>query len=136
MIFYVLEKFRLASDRESSLGPLKNFDPSTRKVISAESWLDLFMMLVKLRLERPSDINQVSLWMITPSWFQGEPTKADLLGFAQKIHSGEFRVRDPKAFVTQFIMALGDVGNDGDPILVLDPTREHDKKALRELGIS
>lgn len=133
MIFYVLEKFQTTPGQESSLGPLKSFDPSTRKVISAESWLDLFMMLVKLRLERPSDINRVSLWMITPSWFQGEPTKTDLLGFAQKIHSGEFRVRDSKTFVTQFIMSLGD---DDDPMLVLDPSREHDKKALRELGVS
>ena len=124
MIFYVLEKFQLASDQESGLGPLKSFDPSTRKVISAESWLDLFIMLVKLRLERPSDF--------TPIWFQGEPTKADLLSFAQKIHSGEFRVKDPKTFVTEFIMALGD---GKDPILVLDPSRAGDKKALRELGI-
>lgn len=142
MIFYVLRKFRSdpKSDWESNLGPLKSFDPSTRKVVSAGSWSELLVLLVKLRVDTPkSDGSQWSpnsaltfCRMLTPR-SEGLPTKSDLLQTAEKIHSGEYRTGNIGAFVGQIIMALGD--DDEDPMLVLDPSRESDKKALRELGI-
>lgn len=134
MIFHVLKKFSSKKEGlESNLGPLKFFDPSTRKVLSADTWSTLLVLLVKLRIEDPRwspSRDSVFCRMLTPLGFRTSPTKSTILTVAERIHTGEIRVGDIGAFVGQIIMALGD---DEDPLLVL--SEESDKKALRELGV-